>query len=68
MRIVKSSGRVWIVESETEPGKTYTVWYDPIRDEWNCTCPDFVFRFKKKRKCKHIIYVMKQVYKKCPAQ
>lgn len=40
----------WVVESESEPGKTYTVTLDHA-GLWRCTCPAFNFRAVE---CKHI--------------
>ncbi len=42
--------RRWVVESESGPGKTYTVTLDHA-GLWWCTCPAFTFR---SRECKHI--------------
>lgn len=51
MRVREVTYRVFEVQSESNPDEYYRVWYDPVKGEWNCTCPAFRFG---KRRCKHI--------------
>jgi len=41
----------WRVASETEAEKYYRVRGDPTKDDYECTCPDYVYRGGR---CKHI--------------
>jgi hypothetical protein len=54
---------VFEVQSETEPSKTYTVFYDRLRKRFYCTCPGFVTHLKNGKLCKHILYVLNSLGK-----
>lgn len=41
------------IESFTEKNKRYVIRQMPDGD-YRCSCPDFVFRERKKQKCKHV--------------
>jgi hypothetical protein len=52
---------VFEVESETDPSKTYTVFYDRFRKRFFCTCPGFVTHLKNGKPCKHILSVLSSI-------
>jgi len=62
----------YIIKSDSNPNKTYTVKYDGFR--WFCSCPSFRFNChqanelkahdttgRKKRFCKHILQVKGEI-------
>ena len=51
----------WHVASETEKGKVYRVRGDPSKDDYECECPDFIYRGGR---CKHIEAVSSLVRRK----
>ena len=53
MHIKKEKENKYTVESLSSPGKFYEV--DPHKPF--CTCPAFIFKFKMKAPCKHILAV-----------
>lgn len=55
MDVRRVSENVFEVESESEKGRTYYVWFDPFRRAWHCSCPGFAIRLKT---CKHILLVL----------
>ncbi len=44
--------KTWVIPSESETGKTYTVTKDV--DAYSCSCPNWIYR---RRQCKHILNV-----------
>jgi len=49
--------RKWIVQSDSDSTKFYIV-SECFNDEYECTCPDFVYRKRQDCKdCKHILQV-----------
>ena len=43
------------IESYPTPGKDYNTQYNKNRREWTCSCPDYMFRKRKRGlDCKHI--------------
>ncbi|MEM4975988.1 MAG: hypothetical protein QXT64_01535 [Desulfurococcaceae archaeon] len=58
MKVRKMSDRVFEVGSESEDGKAYTVWFDPFRGSWMCSCTGYAIHLKP---CKHILRIQKAV-------
>ena len=51
--------RVFEVQSESDPEVFYRVWWDPVRNEWRCTCPASFYM--RKGRCKHVMKVLEIV-------
>ena len=46
-------------------GKPYNITFDRSRLEWSCSCPAFTYRRRfKTSKCKHIVQVQNERFKK----
>lgn len=47
------------VQSQTNPGVEYHVFLKETG--WHCSCPDFIFRERQKKTCKHITEIMAKI-------
>ncbi len=52
-------------QSQTIQGKEYQIFL--TENGWHCNCPDFIFREKQKKACKHIVEAYKKLEKKVSA-
>lgn len=58
MKVRRVTYRVFEVESESNPGESYYVWFDPLRGRFICNCPNYQFRASKGKRCKHVLKVL----------